>query len=104
MHKRKYVGAQVYAIAIFISYPLCYKYSIQFLQKSFPYLLPSPLAHLGATCNVIRVWRRDVMGASVAHWSMRSAMCMQHHEHKGDPGVTPKSYDGISDTAQVILV
>ena len=44
------------------------------------------------------------MGASVAHWSMRSAMCMQHHEHKGDPGVTPKSYDGISDTAQVILV
>ena len=30
--------------------------------------------------------------------------CPQHHGHKGDPGVTPKTYGAISERAQVILV
>jgi hypothetical protein len=72
LRKHAYVVAQVCAIAVFISYTLCYKYPIQFLRKSLPYLLPSPLAHLGATCNLIRAWRGDVMGGNVTHCSMKS--------------------------------
>lgn len=33
-------------------------------MKSFPYPLPSPPTHLGATCNVIKAWMYDVKGAS----------------------------------------
>ena len=30
--------------------------------------------------------------------------CPQHHGHKGDPGVTPKTCGAIDERAQVILV
>ena len=30
--------------------------------------------------------------------------CLQHHGHKGDPGVTPGTCGAISERAQVILV
>ena len=30
--------------------------------------------------------------------------CLKHHEHKGDPGVTPKTCGGIGERAQMILV
>ena len=30
--------------------------------------------------------------------------CPQHHEHKGDPGVTPGTCGAIGERAQVILV
>ena len=30
--------------------------------------------------------------------------CLQHHKHKGDLGMTPKTCGAISDRAQVILV
>ena len=29
---------------------------------------------------------------------------LQHHGHKGDPGVTPRTYGAIGERAQVILV
>ena len=30
--------------------------------------------------------------------------CLQHHGHKGDPGVTPQTCGTIAEKAQVILV
>ena len=30
--------------------------------------------------------------------------CLQHHGHKGDPGVTPGTCGAIGERAQVILV
>ena len=30
--------------------------------------------------------------------------CLQHHVHKGDPGVTPETCDAIGKGAQVIIV
>jgi hypothetical protein len=47
------------------------------------------------------------VGLPIAHLYMRSVcntMGPQHHEHKGDPGVTPGTCGAIGERDQVILV
>ena len=65
MHKRKWEFKQNLSMCCLYFQVQSFQVLEFFAMKSFPYPLPSPLAHLDPTMKIIRTWTFEVKGASV---------------------------------------